>query len=337
MESRASYLLIGSFVLLVIAGLFGFVVWLAKVNINQEFAYYDIFFDGSVSGLGLGGDVRYRGIRVGNVTAIGVDRTDPSRVQVTIQLGTETPIREGDEASLRLQGITGVSFVNIEGAGPDSALLTAAEGELRAVIPSKPSAIEQLVTGAPDVVARAVLVMERFAELLNEDNQRAFSAILTDVATVTDTFASRQQQIEQIIDAVDDASRELKTTAASIRSIAVKMDGLIDDSQRTLRTVRSMMAGADRVMQDDVRGLIGDLRATTHELQALAHDADEILQENRVPLNTFASDGLSQLTKFLTEASILVTSMTRFTERLETEGARFLIGVKKSEFQVDKP
>ncbi|MDH3714792.1 MAG: MlaD family protein [Gammaproteobacteria bacterium] len=337
MESRASYLLIGSFVLLVIAGLFGFVVWLAKVNINQEFAYYDIYFDGSVSGLGLGGDVRYRGIRVGSVTAIGVDRKDPSRVHVTIELGAETPIREGDEASLQLQGITGVSFVNIEGAGPQSPLLKAAKGETRAVIPSRQSAIEQLVTGAPEAIARAVVVMERFAELLNEDNQRSVGAILADVATVTDALASRQHQIVRVIDAVDAFSAELTTTAASVSSIAVKMDGLIDDTQRTLGTLRSMVAGADGVMRDDVGGLIKDLRATTQELQALAHDAGEILQENREPINTFASDGLSQMTKFLTEASILVTSMTRLTERLETEGARFLIGAKKSEFRVDKP
>jgi phospholipid/cholesterol/gamma-HCH transport system substrate-binding protein len=337
MESRASYLLIGSFVLLVVTGLFGFIVWLAKVNINQEFVYYDIFFEGSVSGLGPGGDVRYRGIRVGNVTAIGVDRTDPSRVHVTIQLGTETPIREGDEASLRLQGITGVSFVNIEGAGPDSPLLTAAEGERRAVIPSRKSTIEQLVTRAPEVIARAVVVMERFAEMLNEDNQRAFSAILANIETVTDTVASRQQQIGRVIDAVDAFSAELTTTAESVRSIAVRMDSLIDDTQRTLGTVRSMVDGTDSVMRNDVSGLIGDLRATTQDLQALANDAGEILHENREPLNTFASDGLSQLTKFLTEANILVTSMSRLMERLDTEGAGFLIGVQQSEFQVNRP
>ena len=337
MESRASYLLIGSFVLLVFAGLFGFIVWLARIEINQEFAYYDIYFDGSVAGLGLGGDVRYRGIRVGSVTAIGVDEEDPSLVRVTIELGTDTAIREGDEASLQLQGITGVSFVNIEGAGAQSPMLSAVAGEPRAVIPSKKSTMEELVTGAPDVVARAVVVMERFAELLNEDNQRAISDILANIETVAGTVASRQTQIGRVIDAVDAFSGELAATAASVSAIAAKMDDLTDEATRTLRSVRAMVAGADDVMQEDMRGLLADLRATSQQLQALARNADKILRDNREPLNQFAGDGLNQFTKFLTEASFLVTSMTRLTERLETEGARFLIGVKQSEYQVDRP
>jgi len=337
MESRASYLLIGSFVLLVVAGVFGFIVWLAKVNINQEFAHYDVFFEGSVAGLGLGGDVRYRGIRVGTVTAIGVDQADPSRVSVTIRLSTDTPIREGDEASLQLQGITGVSFVNIEGAGPDSPSLVAAEGEPRAVIPSKESTMEQLVNRAPEVIARAVVVMERFAQLLNEDNQRQVSEILVNLQEVTGTFASRRQQIGRIIDAVDAVSGELTTVAASVSSIASKMDNLTDDAERTLASVRSMVAGADNVIQDDVHGLVTDLRGTAQKLEVLALDVDEILEENREPLKNFTGDGLSQLTKFLTEASFLVTSMTRLTERLETEGARFLIGAKQSEYKVGRP
>ena len=44
---------------------------------------------------------------------------------------------------------------------------------------------------------------------------------------------------------------------------------------------------------------------------------------------------MRQFTKVLNDASFLVTSMTRLTERLETEGARFLIGVKQSEYKVE--
>lgn len=336
MESRASYLLIGSFVLLVVAGVFGFVVWLAKIDISREFAYYDIYFDGSVAGLGLGGDVRYRGIRVGAVTAIGVDAEDPSRVKVTVELGAETPIREGDEASLQLQGITGVSFVNIEGASAESPRLKAAKGQ-RAVIPSRQSAMQQIVDRAPEVVAQAVLVMERFAQLLNEDNQAAIGATLANIETLTGAFAAREQQIGRIVDSVDSFGAELAAAARSVSSIAAKVDTLTADAHDTLGTVRSMVTGADRVVQEDVRTLVVDLRAATHDLQVLARNANQIVADNRESLNTFASDGLTQMTKFLNEASFLVTSMTRLTDRLESEGAQFLIGAKQSEFRVDKP
>ena len=50
MENRASFFLIGLFVLAGIAGLFGAAIWLAKVEIDKEFNYYDIYFDDSVAG-----------------------------------------------------------------------------------------------------------------------------------------------------------------------------------------------------------------------------------------------------------------------------------------------
>lgn len=336
MESRAGYLLIGGFVLLIIAGLFGFVVWLTKVEINREFTYYDVYFEGSVAGLGKGGDVRYRGIRIGSVTAIGIDKEDPGRVHVTIQMGTDTPIREGDEASLELQGITGVSFVNIEGAGPQSPMLKPADGQQRAEIPSKKSAFQKLFSGAPDLIANASEIMGKFSDLLNEDNQRAIGGILADVKQLTSTFASRQQQFARIIDAVDTFGVELNTITDSVHSITANLDDLTNAAKLTLGKFDSMVVGVDQVVRQDVAKLVAELRVTTQKLQLLVLNVDAMVQENREPLNSFTGAGLKQFSNFLTDASFLVTSMARLTERLETEGARFLLNNQQSEFQVVK-
>ena len=125
METRANHVVIGAFVLVVVLGLFGFVLWLAKIEIDQEFAYYHVAFDEAVSGLSLGGDVRYNGIPVGAVTAIEIARDDPSKVQVTLEVARETPVRADTVAKLELQGITGVAFIQLSGgtaaAGPPHA------------------------------------------------------------------------------------------------------------------------------------------------------------------------------------------------------------------------
>ena len=117
METRANHVVIGSFVLVVVIGLFGFVLWLAKIEIDQEFAYYRVTFVEAVSGLSLGGDVRYNGIPVGAVTAIEIARDDPSKVQVTLEVARETPVRADTVAKLELQGITGVAFIQLGGGG----------------------------------------------------------------------------------------------------------------------------------------------------------------------------------------------------------------------------
>ena len=79
METRAHHLLVGSFVIIVVLGLFGFVIWLAKIDIDREFARYTIYFEGSVSGLSTASSVLYNGIPVGTVTAIELDTSEPRR------------------------------------------------------------------------------------------------------------------------------------------------------------------------------------------------------------------------------------------------------------------
>ena len=94
METRANYLLVGGFVLLFVAGLAAFVLWFAKLQFDVEFDRYDIRYAGTVTGLNEGSPVRYSGVRVGEVIVIQLDREDPSRVLVTIEVEAATPVRE---------------------------------------------------------------------------------------------------------------------------------------------------------------------------------------------------------------------------------------------------
>ena len=70
METRAHHLLIGSFMLAFLVAIVAFVLWLAKTEVDREVARYNIYFSGSVAGLGIGGDVRFNGIKVGSVAEL---------------------------------------------------------------------------------------------------------------------------------------------------------------------------------------------------------------------------------------------------------------------------
>ncbi len=134
METRANHLLVGSFVLLLIAGLVVFVVWLARFQFEAEFERYDILFEGRVTGLSVGSKVSLRGVPVGEVRDIGIDPDNVERVRVTIEVAAETPVREDTVASLEQQGITGVANILLSGGSQDSPPLVAAAGEPRPVI-----------------------------------------------------------------------------------------------------------------------------------------------------------------------------------------------------------
>jgi phospholipid/cholesterol/gamma-HCH transport system substrate-binding protein len=84
METRAPFVLVGVFVLAAIAGVFGFVYWLHNAGGLGARASYHVQFDGPVPGLLVGAAVLFNGIRVGEVTELGLAPDNPRRVNATI-------------------------------------------------------------------------------------------------------------------------------------------------------------------------------------------------------------------------------------------------------------
>ncbi|MGB0576726.1 MAG: MlaD family protein [Alphaproteobacteria bacterium] len=111
METRASYLLVGSFVLVLTAALIAVVVWLGGKGLDQKNVRYASYFAGDVTGLGIGNAVRYRGVPVGSVVNIAIDPKNVERVRVIMEVDETTPIKTDTVAQLALQGITGVAFI----------------------------------------------------------------------------------------------------------------------------------------------------------------------------------------------------------------------------------
>ncbi|MBL4790248.1 MAG: MCE family protein, partial [Kordiimonadaceae bacterium] len=94
METRASHVLVGSFVLAFLAGILGFGVWIANVDLRAEYRDYDIYFDGTVSGLYKRSIVYYSGIPVGDVRDITLDPNDTQKVKVWVRLKADIPVTE---------------------------------------------------------------------------------------------------------------------------------------------------------------------------------------------------------------------------------------------------
>ena len=123
MNSKGAHFFIGLFVLAGIAGIFTSGLWLAKSDGTEKTTPYEAHFEESVSGLNVGSRVSYRGIRIGYVSYIGIKPDNPQLVLVRINIDDPNQIHQGDLASLKLEGITGTSFINIEGAEPGSQVL----------------------------------------------------------------------------------------------------------------------------------------------------------------------------------------------------------------------
>ncbi|MGZ5877105.1 MAG: MlaD family protein, partial [Bradyrhizobium sp.] len=171
METRAPFVIVGAFVLVAIAAVFGFVYWLHNTGGLGPRATYRVQFDGSVPGLLVGAAVLFNGIRVGEVTDLRLAADSPRRVNATISVASTTPVGADTKVGLEFQGLTGVPVIALEGG-----TLQAGSGEIRTLI-AEPGAGQSMTQAARDALRRVDSVLAENSEPLKNTiaNLQVFS------------------------------------------------------------------------------------------------------------------------------------------------------------------
>ncbi len=149
MEHKAPYALVGLFVCMCIAGIIGFVVW-SQGDSEKDYASYTLLMPDSVSGLEVGAQVLYRGIRVGKVEKMRLPPADDSNVRVDISMRSDVPVHKTTRAELARMSLTGIVNVNITApdAGDHEPPLRMA-GESKPIIQGQKSALETALKDVP--------------------------------------------------------------------------------------------------------------------------------------------------------------------------------------------
>jgi phospholipid/cholesterol/gamma-HCH transport system substrate-binding protein len=322
METRASYVLVGTFVLALFAAAFGFVLFMARSGFTEAPNVYRIYFGGSVTGLQIGSAVRYRGVPVGSVTDIRIDPENVERVRVDTEIAAGTPVKEDTVATLGLQGVTGVAYIQLSGGSREAATLTAPDRRSVPVIRSQASGIETVLQRAPELLERAVVISERLTELVDDRNIRAVGETLENIRSLTGNLASKGGDIDR---AVAD-SRE---TFAALRAASESIARLADDMQRRVGPIADGTQGAIT----DLQGTMADARRTASDFARIAETLNKVIEENRMPFRDFSSNGLYELSQFIAEARVLVSTLTRLSGQIERDPARFFFGDTQKGFE----
>ena len=103
METRANYVLVGFFTVLVILAAFGFVYWTANIGDRGETAVLRFRIPGSASGLSRGSAVLFNGVKVGDVRRVYLDLSNPSVAIADAEVDRLTPITQSTKADVGLQ------------------------------------------------------------------------------------------------------------------------------------------------------------------------------------------------------------------------------------------
>lgn len=316
METRASYIVVGLFVILGMIGMLAAAVWITGHRADQATAFYDIYFDGNVAGLRPGNPVQYRGIPVGAVTDMRIDPENVERVLVTIEIRADTPIKTDTQATLALQGITGVAYIQLTGGTQDAPFLTAEAGQERPVIASVPPRLAELLEAAPELMERLIRVVRQAEQLLGPENQASIAASLQNIETVTGALADRSEEIGTVLSEAADLAGELRQSAAHATAILATVEG-----------------NAGPIM-DDTRATMAEARRAVGQLAAASEQFAGFVKDNREPLSDFSATGLYEFSQLMAEARVLVAALTRMTAQFERDPARFLFGDQQQGVEV---
>jgi len=301
METRASYVMVGTFVVICVVGLFVALVWVAGSQIREEYAYYRTYFTGAVTGLAKGTAVRFNGIDIGRVNDLAFDQADPKRVIVTLQIDPTLRLHVDSVATLESQGLTGATYVEIEGGTANSPVLQAEPGQAYPVIPSKPSTLQLLAQSGPAMVQDLKLAGERFSDLLNDENRKA----------VSDTL----QHVRSAAALIDDHAEDLEKTLNNVKSATDTLNRTLETADRAIGAADRTLATVDRAA-GSVQATSDSANETVQKVGRLSEDADKVVNGQSV----------AQFTQLMAQARALVASVTRLSNDLERQPTKLLFG-----------
>jgi len=273
MEREANYVAVGAFVLLVAVMAALFVYWYSDARDQHDYTRYEIYFDGSVSGLSEGGQVRYLGVDVGRVVHIRLDRRAADRVQVIADIDSSAPISERTLAELSLQGVTGLLYIDLQQLRPGTQtqqVMERVQSENYPVIRSVHSNFDLFLASLPELAVRAGELATRANRLLSDEN----------IAALTRLAAS----LERAGSALPQAARDAAALIAELRSATA-------ESREVIAQVRAASVTA----APDLAASMARLRVTADHLATASEQLDGILSENRSALRGFMQQGLPQI------------------------------------------
>ncbi len=300
MERNANYALVGLIFTILMIAMFIFVFWLANIAFAQQYDNYDVVFHGAVTGLTRGGDVQFNGIKVGEVSDIKLDASDPNIVHATAKVRSDTPVRVDTQASLEPQGITGVNYIQLTAGTPSKPLLKDATPHGQPlVIQAAPGAISSLLTGGGTMMQKAVETLNRINQVLSDQNIRKFTGIMSDVQAVTAELRERKAIIADADKALQDADQ----AAVQIRDLASSSKVLVNsDGKRAIVKVGDAAA--------EIQGAAADVRVMINKLQG--------------PTSDFATNGLPQLTSAIATLEATTKHLDQLIGEIQRDPRAFI-------------
>lgn len=310
METKARYALTGFFVVFLSLGMVGFLVWFSSMDFKEGKKTYLIHFTGSVTGLRVGESVRFHGIPIGSVKKISPSHEDPQIIQVKVNIDKPALVREDSVATIEAQGLTGFTYVQIEGGSKSSPQLRVQPPAKYPLIASKPSRIEELFKAAPQIIANVSALTDRFNRIFNDQAISDLSKTMESLAILTSDLGQGPESVKGFL---AEAKITLKNFNQTMEKISCEIEPVSKDFYKAFQS-----------MQD-----------TGESIRKTAAHLEAILAESRPGIHEFTGTGLEEFTSLVTDTKSLVVRMNHILQDIERGPAYFMNKTPQQGYRIE--
>lgn len=249
METRANYVLIGSFTLAVIAAAIGFVLWFQSLHTTKQRSPLRVVFEGPAAGLRNGGSVNFNGIRVGEVVSVKLD--NPRRVVALAMIENNAPIRKDTLVGLEFQGLTGVAAISLKG-GDEAAAPPPLDQDGIPTLTADPNKLQD--------VTEAIRGTLQNINKIVADNQESVKNSLKNLETFTNSLARNSEKIDGVMAKVDGVMLKADSLMLGLNMLAGGKDG--GELFQAVKSIRELADDFDKrsgALMSDGRRTLGDI------------------------------------------------------------------------------
>jgi phospholipid/cholesterol/gamma-HCH transport system substrate-binding protein len=299
MDRDSNYVAVGAFVLLVIAMAVSFVFWYTNQQDKHTYQRYEIYFPGSVSGLTAGSPVRYLGVDVGKVVRIMLDPQQRKTVQVVADIDSTAPIDDRTRASLSLQGVTGLLFVDLEQDPKADTTGPLEQGQRYPMIRSRRSDFDVLLSNLPALTTHLVELAEHFNEVFSDENVHSLKATLENARAASDRLPNTVREVQLLVADVRRTTQAVEGTVADLRGV------LADDSP-------------------DLRAAVANVRQISDNLAKTTQRLNSFVTENEPGVSRFTRQSLPELEQLLRESRQAVRDFRDLSRSLKRDPSQLI-------------
>lgn len=295
MENRSHALIAGFFTIALLILAIFIAIWLGRDKIQRT--PYEIVTKSAVSGLNLQAAVRYKGIKVGNVTDIDFDDKNPGQLILRLEVIPDTPVTNATFATLAYQGVTGIAFVQLDEDKTAGASVPLAQDGTTQRIPLRPGVMQNLEERGLAILTQTEELTRRINSLLDPKSRQTMISAVDNINKAAEAWQALPNKLNPSLD---------------------KLPGLIDQTQNTLNTVS--------VLSKDASRFTNNLNQLTTQLQS----ADGPIARFNLALDQLSNgvtmETLPRIQSLTGEARSSLRSLNRTTENLNDRPQSILFG-----------